>query len=282
MKKRRISTKDLGIYLVGLMIVIGILAPYIIPYDPGDFSYEPLQPPNRMHLLGTNYMGQDIFSSLIMGFRVSIFIALSSAFISTLIGSLMAVMCAYYKGPVEAIIIKATELFLILPEIIMIMVFSVFAGPGISNIILVISFFSWSRVTRIIYWKAKVAMTYNTIQYSLLLKGGLFHTFKKLWKHIYAGVVTMFILQCSRAIMYEANLSFLGIGDPTIKSWGRLIRQAIDYDGIFIGNRYIWWLFPPIICIIVLICALSLLSFDMERDENELKEITVYEGIGGK
>lgn len=72
---------------------------------------------------------------------------------------------------------------------IMIMILiGVFAGPGIGTIIFVISFFSWSRATRIIYWKAKVAMTNNDIQYALLLKGDLYHIFKKLWKHIYPAI----------------------------------------------------------------------------------------------
>ncbi|SDL01488.1 ABC transporter permease [Natronincola ferrireducens] len=260
----KLENKKTITYILGFIIILGIVAPYITPYDSNDFSFQPLQTPSRQHLLGTNYMGQDIFSGLLIGFRVSVGIALSSALISTLFGTFLAVVCAYYEGIVEAVIIKITELFLILPEIIMIMIFAAFTRPGVSNIIFVISFFSWSRVTRIIRFKAKIAMRYDAIQYALLLKGGIFHIFIKLWKHIYPSVATMFIIQCSKAIMYEANLAFLGIGDPTIKSWGRIIRQAIDYEEIFLQHRYVWWLLPPAFCIVTFILLLSMLSFNVE------------------
>ncbi|WP_350344608.1 ABC transporter permease [Proteinivorax tanatarense] len=252
--------------IICIMVFIAILAPQITPYDPNNFSYQPLQSPNKDHLLGTNHLGQDNFSALIIGFRVSIGISILSAFISSLVGTFLAVVCAFYRGRIEDVIMKTTELFIILPEIILIMIFASFTRPSVFNVIFVISLFSWSRVTRIVRSKAVVAMTRESIQYALLLKGGFFHIFKKIWLEIYPAVATMFILQCSKAMMYEANLSFLGIGDPTAKSWGRTIRQAMDFEGVF-DSYYLWWLVPPIVCIVIFIWSLSIISFDIDKSD---------------
>lgn len=249
-----------------IMLLIGLLSPYIAPYDPEDFSFDSLMPPDEEHILGTNSLGQDLFSQLLYGFRFSTIIALVSAFISTFIGTVLAMLCSYYGGWVEAFIMKLTDFFLIIPEIIVIMLFSVFAGPGLYNIIAAIALFSWSKVTRILRTKSNLAIKDEGAQYTLLLKGNLADVMRKIWPQIYPAAATMFVLQCSKAILYEANLSFLGIGDPTVKSWGRLIRQAMDYEGLFFEGAYLWWLLPPIACIVIFVGAMSLISFDMNKE----------------
>lgn len=273
----RIRKKGAMLIIVA-MIVIGLVAPFITPYNPNDFSFEPLLTPSFHNLLGTSYLGQDIFSGLLFGFRISIVVALSSAVISTALGTVLAIAKVYYGGIIEVVISKATDLFLIVPEIVMIMVFAIFSGPGIHNTIFVISFFSWSRVTRIVSSKAKVVMEYDSIQYTLLLKGGIIDVLKKMWYDIQPSVATMFILQCSKAIMYESNLAFMGIGDPTIKSWGRMIRQGIDFEGIFSNSLYIWWLIPPVLCIVLFVSALSLLSFEVEKSSDKEKYVLEISG----
>lgn len=258
--------KKIAFLVILLVILIGILAPHIAPYDPEDFSYEGLLQPSNTHFLGTNSIGQDLFSNLLMGFRTSVSIGLMSALISTLIGTTIAVFAAYYGGIIDRFLIKMTDFFMIIPEIIVIMFFGVFAGQGIWNIIFAISFFSWSKVAKIVRSKAVHAINKESVQYTLMMKGTPIHVLRKLWPALFPSIVTLFVLQCSKAILYEANLAFLGIGDPTLKSWGMLIKQAMAYEGLFIDQSYMWWLIPPIICIMVFVSALSILCFDLKNE----------------
>jgi len=252
--------------IIVLIVVTAALYPGITPYAPEDFSFDALLPPSRAHILGTNNIGQDIFSILLAGFRSSVVIAIASALISTSIGTVIAVAGAYFKGAADKAILKLIDFFIIIPEIIVIMFFAVFAGPGLMNIILAISLFSWSRSAKIIRAKAYLAVNKESVQYTLMMKGSLFRVLMKLWPYIFPSVITMFVLQCSKAILYEANLAFLGIGDPTIKSWGLLIKQAMDYEGLFTGGTYLWWLLPPILCIALFVSSLSVLCFDMKKE----------------
>lgn len=255
-----------AIVVIVLIVFIGILYPYLTPYAPEDFSFDSLLAPSAEHFLGTNDIGQDIFSILLAGFRSSVFIAVISALISTSIGTIAAVSGAYFKGVIDKCVVKLIEFFIIIPEIIVVMFFAVFAGPGLMNIILAISLFSWSRAAKIIHSKACLAINKESVQYTLMMKGNLFHVIGKLWYYIFPSVITMFVLQCSKAILYEANLAFLGIGDPTIKSWGSLIKQAMDYEGILLDKTYLWWLLPPIFCIVLFVFSLSILCFDFKKE----------------
>lgn len=253
------------------MVLIGLAYPILTPYHAGNFSHEVLVPPSGKHLLGTDEMGRDILSMLLAGFRVTMGIALTAAFMATFIGTVLAVLCAYYRGWLDRVVVRLTELFIIVPEIVVLLFFASFAKPAVYNTVLAITFFSWSKVTRIIRARAVPAIAKDKIQYTLLLKGNLGDILVKLWRELYPTVASMFVFQCSKAAVYEATLSFFGIGDPLVCSWGRMIRTALDYEGIFTGGVYLWYLMPPIICISLFVVSLSLLAFErvwMSNDTN--------------
>jgi peptide/nickel transport system permease protein len=134
-KKNKISS---GIVI--FMIIIGIMYPILTPYSADDFSFDSLLRPSFSHLLGTDEMGHDIFSMVLAGFRVTIGISILSAFLSTSIGIFFGILCAYYKGWVDKVIMKVTELFIIVPEIVVLLFIAAFAEPEIHNTILAISF----------------------------------------------------------------------------------------------------------------------------------------------
>lgn len=246
------------------MVLIGLTYPVFTPYQAGDFSHDALTPPSGAHLLGTDEMGRDIFSMLLVGFRVTLLIALAAAIMATVLGTVLAVLCAYYRGWFDRAVMRLTELFIIVPEIVVLLFFASFARPAVHNTVLAIAFFSWSKVARIIRARAVPAIAKEKIQYTLLLKGNLGDILAKMWRELYPAVATVFVFQCSKAAAYEATLSFFGIGDPLARSWGRMIRTALDYEGIFSGGVYLWYLAPPMACISLFVVALSLLAF--ERD----------------
>ncbi len=256
--------KKLCLIIIFLMILTGLLGPAIYRYQADQMIGQPLQSPSAEHILGTNRLGQDNFAALLNGFRLSIIIALIAGAASVSIGLIAAVIAAYYNGRIKDFILWIVDLFVIIPDIIMIMLFATFARPGIMNILFVMIFFSWSRVTKIIYSKVKAIMKQENIQYTILLKPGILNLTKKVWPDIKPAFISLFVRQAGRAVTYEATLSFIGIGDPTLKSWGQTIRRALDYEAIFWSDIYLWWLLPPLLALLIFILALSILIFDFD------------------
>ena len=263
-KAWRFPRQSAPLAVIGLMLLIGIIYPWLTPYEVSDFSAEALMPPGRAHLLGTNNLGQDIYTLVLAGFRVSAVIALISAALSTLTGILFAGIATFYRGLPEKFTARLTDLLVIIPEIVFILVFATFAGPSLVGIVVAIAMFSWARVTRILKARTDIAINSDRVKYTVLLKGGLFEVVRKMWRDIYPAIATMFVLQCAKAVTYEADLSLLGLSSPTVMTWGRLIRQAIDYGMANPGGFIPWWLLPPVCCLVLLVATLSFLAFEEE------------------
>lgn len=259
-----IKRKGFSTYVFIAMILIGLLYPFIVPYSGNNFSFESMQIPSSKHLLGTDEMGHDIFSMLLSGFRITISISVISGLLSTFIGAVLGIAAAYYEGFIDKVIVRITEVFIIVPEIIVILFFAAFSRPRIENTILAITFFSWSKAARIIRAKARVVIQMDKIKYTLLLKGSLRDIFKKMWVEIKPAVYTMFILQCSKAAIYESTISYFGIGDPLLKTWGRLIKSALSCENIFDSGAYLWYLMPPIICLCAFVVSIAFITFEEE------------------
>jgi len=252
--------------IIIMMLAVGLFYPLFTPYQASDFSFRPLLVPSADHILGTDEMGHDILSMLLAGFRITLSIAIVAALISTFIGTALAVICAYYKNWVDTAIVKLTELFIIVPEIVVLMFFAALSKPAVYNTVFAIAFFAWSKVTRIIRAKGITAIEKEKIQYTLLMKGNLKDLLVKMWRELYPAVATMFIFQCSKAAVYESTLAFFGIGDPLAQTWGRMIRTALNFEGIFTGNTCLWYLLPPVACVLIFVAAVSILAFDYERE----------------
>ncbi len=261
-KKNLSTTKKICSIIIFIYIIIAIMSNLIMPFSINDFSGEVLQAPSFEHILGTDEMGHDLFSLLINGFKMSILISIISGIFSTSIGVILSFVSCYYKGKIDTAICHIANFFIIIPEIIIIMFFAIFASPTMINTILAIIFFSWSKVFKMGRPKLMGYMDKNKVKYTFLIKGNIFDIFKKLYYDMYPVVITSFILQCNKAVMYETTLSFFGIGDPLSKTWGKLIKSAMNYENLFYDNVIFWYLLPPVICVFIYILSLSLLIFD--------------------
>lgn len=255
-------TKKFSIIIIGLYLALAIFGKFVMPYNIDDISAKALLSPSLKHLLGTDEMGRDLFSLILNGFKITICIALISAALSNFIGTVLAIIAVSYKKIVDEALVYISNFFIIVPEIIIIMAVAVFAKPTMSNTILAIVFFSWSKVFKMVRAKLLAYMDKNKVKYTLLLKGSVFDVLRKLRYDIYPVIITNFILQCNKAVMYETTLSYFGIGDPLSKTWGKMIKSAINYDNLFYDDVIFWYLMPPVICVFVFILSLSLLTAD--------------------
>ncbi len=258
--KKLSKTKKASIIILILFLLVAVFSNLLMPYSQEDISHPRLLEPSLSYLLGTDEIGHDIFSLLIYGFRITIFTAIISGFFTTLIGVSLAYIAAYYGRAVETIISETANLFVIIPEIVMIMFFSSLARPKIIYTIMAIVFFSWPKVYKIALFKVMNYMEKSKLKYTLLIKGNWLDVLKKLLPDILPVMSTFFVLQCNKAVMYEASLSFFGIGDPLKKTWGKLIRAALDYDELYYDSTFLWYLVPPVLCLVLFVISLTLLS----------------------
>lgn len=257
--------KKISIMISIVFLLIAVFSNLLMPYSHEDISHPRLLEPSISYLLGTDEIGHDIFSLLIYGFRITIFTAIISGLFTTLIGTCLAYISAYYGGAIKIIISEIANLFVIIPEIVMIMFFSSLARPKLIYTIMAIVFFSWPKVYKIALFKIMNYMEMSKVKYTLLIKGNWFDVLRKLLPDILPVMSTFFVLQCNKAVMYEASLSFFGIGDPLKKTWGKLIRAALDYDELYYDSTFLWYLLPPVLCLIVFVIALTLLVSENDK-----------------
>ncbi|MET3698474.1 peptide/nickel transport system permease protein [Bacillus oleivorans] len=263
-----LTSNNLGLFGLGILVVfvlIAIFAPLIAPYDPAERVGQPFMKPNGDFLLGTNDVGQDILSELIYGTRVSLLIGVIAAFISIVIGCFIGIIAGYYGGKIDSLLMRLVDLVLVIPFLPLMILLAAFVGPSFWNIILVISLTSWASPARVV--RSQV-LTLKTSGYVEAAKSIGTDVKEILLKHILPGVfpilLSQFILAASSAILVEASLSFLGLGDPFTKSWGTILYYA-QARGAFLTDAWVWWILPPGILLTALVIAFAFTGYSLEE-----------------
>ena len=245
--KNRMGTS--GLFMLVAVCAVAVLAPWIAPYDPyavlvevttGDF----LAPPSPQHILGQDDAGRDVLSSVAYGARISLAVGLSASLIAISVGGSLGMISGYFGGRLDMIIMRITDAILVVPRLPLMLVIIAIAGRGIINIILVIGFLSWTYMARVV--RSQV-LTIKERQYVLRAQAlGAGHILIMV-RHILPQVLPLMSAQAtlniSYAILSEATLSFLGLGDPTLVSWGSMLNRAYMRGAV---TRGAWWfLIPP-------------------------------------
>lgn len=271
--KGRITGNEKRLFVVGaallaVFVILAILAPVIAPYHPDARVGAPFSPPDGRHLLGTNDLGQDIFSELVYGARVSITLGILAATAATVIGALFGIVAGYSRGRTEGVLMRITDLVLTLPFLPLVILVAAFLGPSFLNLVLVIGLITWPSTSRIV--RSQVIKAVNK-EYILSLKASGASTLYILRKHIYWEVLPIivyrFMLTASQAILIEASLSFLGLGTPMVKSWGSILYYA-QVRNAFLTDAWLWWILPPGLCISALSVSFLLLGYYVEARIN--------------
>jgi len=253
-----------GLSLLALFGLLAAFAPYLSPHDPEEM-YTPMLPPTRLHPLGTNDIGQDILSELLYGARFSLLIGFLSAAASTAIGLCLGPISGYYDRSGFAIM-RAVDVFLAIPRFPLIILMAAFLRPGPGTLILFFVLFGWPRVTRLVRSQVLTERNREYIDAAHLIGVS---DLRILGRHLLPSTIPItlvqFIMEFQHVILAESGLSFLGLGDPTIKSWGTILHYAFEYPTIFISNVWVRWMVPPGACITLVVLALTLVGFSLER-----------------
>jgi len=254
--------------MIGLLAIVlaAVFAPCITTYPPGKITGDALEPPGPAHLLGTDELGMDIWSQICYGARMSLFIGLAVACIAGFGGGTLGILAGYLGGSADQALLRVIDVTMALPSFPLLIVISAFMGPSIFNVIIILILFSWAKPARIarsqtlaIKSKAYIAAarSYGATPGYLLRR----HIFPEV-----LPILLVLILSISSyAIVAEAGLAFLGLGNPTSKSWGMMLNYATRFTAIYFTPYWQWWLIPPLAALILLLLCLAFISRDLER-----------------
>lgn len=250
LKKNKIAMFCAGVIIV--LILIAIFAPLIAPYDPTYQDYAAvLAEPSMAHPFGTDEYGRDILSRIIYGSRVSISIGIVAQIVASLVGVTLGSIAGYYGGKIDSVISRIMEIFQAFPDLIFAMAIMTFMGKGVVNLFIALGLLTWVRTARMIrgsvmqlkekeYIEASRASGATT--YWIIMKG--------LIPNCLSTIIVLVTLGIPNAIMYEASLSFLGIGIvPPTPSWGNMISAAQT----FINYRPLYSIMPGVAIMITVI-----------------------------
>lgn len=274
LRERRRSLRFPAIGWVGLAIVavfvgLALAAPWLADYRTTELAGSPLEAPSAAHLFGTNGVGQDLASQLLNGARVSLFVAVLAGGGTLLIGALVGMVAGWAGGVVDALLMRVVDLVLVVPKVPLLIVIGTYAGPSLTVISLIIALTGWPPTARIVrsqvlslrrraHIKAAVGFGGTTAQ---ILRR---HILPEVGLILTAGLVGA----AGRAIAFEAGLAFLGLGDPTRASWGAILRDALDFGGLFFTDAWKWWLVPPIAAVSLLLLGMTFLGVGLEQRIN--------------
>lgn len=262
---KRNRTGQIGFILLSMIIAVALLAPLLSPYDPYQRVAPPFQPPSAAHLLGTNDIGQDICSELIWGARISLGIGFFAAAIAITLGIIIGILSGYYRRLLDTVLMRFVDVVLVIPFLPLMILLAAYLGPQLSNIIIVIGILTWAGPARVI--RAQV-LSLREFGYVLAARSLGSTDTKIMLRHILPGILPIALAQFIRAvssvILIESSLAFLGLGDPTAKSWGTILYYA-QARGAFLTGAWIWWILPPGIMITFTVLAFALTGYTLEE-----------------
>lgn len=252
-----------GAALFLLFVLVAFLADVIAPYETRE-RFEPYDPPSRAHVLGTNDVGYDILTELVYGTRVSLLVGFGAALIATLIGLLIGLVSGYFKGVVDEVLMGVTDVVLMIPRIPLIIILAAFLRPSFWLIGLVIGLLWWTSTARIVRSKVLQVREMDFVTSARCLGFSRRHIlFSDILPNIMQVVLPKFMLTIAAAMISEASLSFLGLGDTGLKSWGMMLNFAFQ-KGALVNGMW-WWFLPPGLCITLVVVAVVLMGFSQEE-----------------
>lgn len=246
-----------GSLLLALILALALLGPWLMPADPFEIMAAPLTPPFSPEAwLGTDYLGRDVLATLVHGGRATLLVGVVAALLSVSIGVTLGAMAGYYGGRVDALLMRVTEFFQVLPALLFAMVVVTLFSPSLLTVTLAIGVVSWTgtaRLARAEFMKLR-GMEFVRAERAIGARDA-----RIIWKVIlpnaFPPLVVSATLAVGAAILFEAGLSFLGLGDPNQMSWGLMIGSSRQYV------LTSWWAVAfPGAAIFVTVLAVSLIG----------------------
>ena len=226
--------KDIYLYagILGIILLVSFLAPWISPCDPEAIDFAKiLAPPSSEHLLGTDDMGRDLFSRILYGGRQSILLAFLATAFSALIGLVIGVAAGYYGGKVDLLITTCSSIFQGLPGTTMMIALTGVLGPGMRSLLIAVTITSWVSFSRIVRGEVmRVKQEYYMESARGLGAGNMRLLCRHILPNIMESIIVLFTNKIGSVVLSVASLSYLGFGlQPPTPDWGIMIKEARTY-----------------------------------------------------
>ncbi|WP_368650369.1 oligopeptide ABC transporter permease [Bacillus inaquosorum] len=244
-----------GGIILTVIILMAIFAPFIAPYSPESQSLlNKLKPPSPKNLMGTDKFGRDIFTRVLYGARVSLLVGFVSVVGAITIGTVVGALAGYFKGIVDAVLMRAVDVVLSIPDIFLLITLVTIFQPGMDKLILIFSLTGWTTTARLVRGEF---LSLRSREFVLAAKTIGTKNYKIIFSHILPNCIGPIIvsatLKVGSVILAESTLSYLGFGiQPPIASWGNMLQDAQNFTLMIQA----WWypLFPGLFILITVLC----------------------------
>lgn len=250
-----------GVVVVLIVALAVLILPLVMDLDPFTTDAEAgfNTPPSAQHILGTDDVGRDLFARLLYGGRISLLVGIASTCVSVLIGVPLGLVAGYYRGIWETIIMRAADIFMSFPSMILILVLVAVFGPSIFNVTVVIGVLGWTSIAKLIYGNTLSLREKEYIEAARAM--GMKNRkiiFTEILPNAIAPVWVTIAFRVSSGILTESSLSFLGLGVQTPQaSWGNIIFAA---QNLLVLTARPWVWIPPGICIILVVVGFNFIG----------------------
>ena len=221
-----------GLVVIAIYLIVAFLGPFFVPFDPLEPDLpNTLKAPSFEHFFGTDEFGRDIFSRIIMGARISLFVGVATVVISFVLGTLLGATAGYCGGKTDSIIMRIMDIKLSFPDILLAIVVVTILGPGLQNVVIAVGVQSTPMFARMI---RSTVLSVKESDYVLAARGLGANNMRILFKHVLpncmAPMIVLGTLRIGTAIITASGLSFLGLGaQPPIPEWGAMLASGRNY-----------------------------------------------------
>jgi peptide/nickel transport system permease protein len=257
-----------GMIILGVIVVVAVFAPQLAPHSPTATTFTPYLGPNSVNWLGTTGNGQDVFSQLLYGARVSLLVGLGAGAMATAVAVTLGLVAGYRPGVVDELIGFLTNLVLVIPGIpLMIILAAYLSNHSVWTVVLVVAFTGWATGARVMRSQTATLRTRDFVASAVFSGDRLPRVvFREILPNMASLVAASFLSAATAAVLAEASLEFLGLGNPATVSWGTILYSAEQQNAMLTGQ----WLMvlAPGLAIALLMTSLTLINFGIDALSN--------------
>lgn len=264
---RRSTKVLLGVGLGLLVVVVGsaVFADVLAAHPPTRASGPAYGRPSAEHWLGTDDLGRDLFAQLVHGARVSLLVGLVAATVATGVGTAVALAAGWWRGGIDAFLMRVVDLMLSLPFLVLVLVLAAYFGRGTPTMIGLVALVLWARPARLLRSQVLKLTEVGHVRAALAMGAS---TPRILGVHVLPRLVPLlssqFVRAAAVAVILQASVAFLGLGDPSRPSWGSTLYFA-NAGGAILTDAWRWWVLPPGLALGVLIVGLAFVGYALEE-----------------
>lgn len=261
-RNNKVGMLGAGIFL--FFALVSIFGPMIWSYDPNTYGTDVMMGPTAGHWLGTDDMGRDNLRELIAGARTSLTVGILATVISMFVGTFVGMISGYFGKFTETILMRFTDIFLVLPWLPLALVLAAILGSSIWNIILVIGLTSWPATARIVRAQTLTVKERQFVERAKSIGASDWYIMRKhILPNVFPLIFANTVLVSAVAILSETSLSFLGMGDLSRPSWGMMLHFAFASGAASLGDY--WFFVPPGACVVAVVLGFTFVGYALDE-----------------